>query len=437
MNAKIIKTSIALGNMVESRVPVEDLAGREGGLICVMTDLPAQTVRGFGGAFTESTGVNYNSLSDADKERFVKAYFSKEDGIGYSVGRITLASADFGIEDYVNIEEGDKALTSFQIEREKKNVLPLVKDALLQNPETFLYISPWSAPGFMKDNGIRNRGGKLLPEYRDAWAQYFVRFIEKLGEEGIQISAATAQNEPNARQTWESMQYTVEEENQFIRDHLGPKLAGLGIPVMCWDHNKEKLYARAGYMFDDEKTNGYLMGAACHWYSGDHFEQIAALKRKYPDKEVIVSELCVETLSEDEQVSAERYAHEIIGDFNAGLSAFTDWNMLLDKNGGPYHDRNDGGCGAPVRLDAEGNLYFTRIFYYIGHFSKYMQKGARILPTSRFTDKLEALSFVNPDGTVGTVVLNRTDRDYNIRVCHGTECAPVKIEAHSILTCVY
>lgn len=436
MNAKIVKTSEALGRMVESEALIEDLKSREGGLICVMTKCPRQTVRGFGGAFTESTGVNYNSLSESNKERFVKAYFSPE-GIGYSVGRITLASADFGVEDYINVEEGDGALKSFNIEREKKNILPLVKAALSESPDMFMYISPWSAPAFMKDNGIRNRGGKLLPEYREAWSNYFVRFIEKLNDEGVKISAATAQNEPNARQTWESMQYTTEEENDFIRDHLGPALEKKGVKVMCWDHNKEKLYSRASYMFDDEKTNCYLMGAACHWYSGDHFEQIEALKSMYPDKEIIVSELCVETLGEDDQVSAERYAHEIIGDFNAGLSAFTDWNMLLDKDGGPYHDRNDGGCGAPVRVDEKGNLVFTRIFHYIGHFSKYMKKGAKILPTSRFNDKLEALSFANPDGEIGTVVLNRTDRDYNIRICHDNDCVPVKIEGHSILTCLF
>lgn len=139
----------------------------------------------------------------------------------------------------------------------------------------------------MKTNGQMNGGGALKPEYREAWANMFVKYIEAYAAEGIDIWAVSVQNEAKAVQRWDSCLYTAEEEKDFVRDYLGPTLeqAGLGhVKVMIWDHNKERVYDRAKVAFEDQAASKYIWGICFHWYSGDHFETLSAVHDRFPDK---------------------------------------------------------------------------------------------------------------------------------------------------------
>ncbi len=175
----------------------------EGKIVNVFDDVKYQEVLGFGGAFTESSAYLYSLLTDEDKAKFLELYFNREKGIGYNFGRSHINSCDFSLGIYSSVEDGDKTLETFNIEREKKYILPFLKDALKYcDQEILLFASPWSPPAYMKDNGNIVEGGKLLEEYKSVWAHYYAKYIKLMANEGVKISAISIQNEPIAIQTW-------------------------------------------------------------------------------------------------------------------------------------------------------------------------------------------------------------------------------------------
>lgn len=428
MKARIYVTDLKNNKFLEKNeldtVEVERLGGW--GLVCIFPEDKHQSVQGFGGAFTEASASVFMKLTEEKREELLRLYFDKECGNGYSYCRIHIASCDFSLGEYTHIEEGDTTLKTFSIERDRQAVIPMIKAAQKYGKIT-LFASPWSPPAFMKDTGSRLSGGKLKEEYYGLWTEYVARFIEAYRAEGIEISAVTVQNEAEAAMTWESCEYTPQEECALIKSGFGERMRELGVKIYVWDHNKERLFDRARTVFEDREAAQYVAGAACHWYAGDHFEQLDMIKRKYPDKDIIFSEGCCaakcEGVMTEEGLSfAERYAHEIIGDFRNGLSAFCDWNLVLDTKNGPFHHRFSGlMCDAPIIADVEkGELIRELSYYYIGHFSRFVKQGAVRVASSGYSDNVEHVAFQNPDGGIVVILLNRTDSEQKSNVqCSG------------------
>jgi glucosylceramidase len=254
---------------------------------------------------------------------------------------------------------------------------------------------------------------------------------------GIPIFALSVQNEPNAVQTWDSCQYSTEQELIFVRDFLGPELKSSGLSdvlLTIWDHNKERLFDRTDDICSDSKANDAVGACGFHWYSGDHFESISLVSRKYPDKKLIFTEGCIEysKFSADSQLhNAQMYAHEIIGSMNAGMHAFIDWNLYLDMSGGPNHVNNF--CDAPIMADAKSaHLRYNLSYDYIGHFSRYIRPNAYRIGVTRYTDLLEVTAFHNPDGSIATVILNRTEKEHNVFLRLRGRICPIRISPCSI-----
>ena len=257
---KIIK-SIPNENRYFEEVIIEDGnidSITEPAIINVFDEFEYQTVLGFGGAFTESAAYNYAQLTDEQKKDFMIKTFSRKDGIGYNFGRTHINSCDFSLDIYTYVERGDRDLSTFNIERDRKYIIPFIKDALEYcSDELVLFASPWSPPDYMKENEIAIRGGALKEEYMPVWARYYAKYIKAMREEGINISAITVQNEPNAKQPWESCSYSPEDERDFIENYLDPILDEEGlsdIKIMIWDHNKERVYDRSKRIFTSEKV---------------------------------------------------------------------------------------------------------------------------------------------------------------------------------------
>ena len=408
--------------------------GRSSSLINLHPEIVYQEIKGFGGAFTESAAVTLDKLSAENRRRVLELYFDKEKGIGYNLGRVHINSCDFSLENYTCVDENDQTLDSFQINRDKKSVIPMIKEGMAYNTIEIL-ASPWSPPAYMKTTNKMNEGGSLKPEYFELWSQYYVKFIEAYRKEGVDIQSITVQNEPRAKQTWDSCVYTPEEERDFVKNYLGKKMQDIGVKVYFFDHNRERVIERSTIVLGDEGANQYINGIAFHWYSGDYFEELEMFHKLYPNKELIFSEGCYEYSRGGMEGTkiGEKYAHDMIGNFNNYCNAFIDWNLLLDENGGPNHVGNF--CDAPIMVDTQkGEFEIHPSYHYIGHFSKYIRKGARRIGSSRFTEDLETVAFVNPDGTIVSVVLNRTENDipFAFRL-HGKliECTA---ESHSIAT---
>lgn len=415
-------------------------------VINIYPQVKYQEIEGFGGAFTEASAHNYMAMSDDKKKEMIEAYFG-EGGLKYNIGRVHMNSCDFGLGNYTYIEEGDSELKTFSIKHDEAEILPLLRDAIAKHDTvssdtmTFL-MSPWSPPAFMKTNGEMNHGGQLKKEYYQAWANYYVKFIKAYRDKGIMINALTIQNEPAAVQTWDSCIYSASEEAAFVADYLGPTMKKEGledVAIFIWDHNKDILFDRVEESMSNDKATGYIDGVAIHWYTGDHFEAIEMVKKEYPDLKIIFTEGCVEYsrfADTRETYKAEMYAHDILGNLNAGISSYLDWNLFLDAEGGPNHVGNF--CAAPIMCDPEKDTYEKRLtYYYIGQFSRYVQKGAIRVATTRYTSDVEAVGFLNPDGSCVTVVLNRSEKDVEITLIEGGVGVNDQVKSHSIVTYVF
>lgn len=414
--------------------------------IYINPDKQFQSFLGFGGAITDAAAETFAKLNRKKKAEFLKAYYDKKDGIGYSLLRTTIHSSDFASGSHTYIEEGDKELKTFTIKHDQQYRIPMIKQALkAAGGEITTYASPWSAPAFMKNTNNMLQGGKLLPEYNHAWAMYFTKFIKAYEKEGIPIWGITVQNEPMAKQTWESMIYTAEEERDFLKNHLGPvmKQEGLGDKkIIVWDHNRDLIVHRVNTIMADPEAAQYVWGVGFHWYETwaggkPMYGNVAEVNRAYPQLNLLVTEATVEKFNAERfhyWPNAERYGDSIINDFNSGAVAWTDWNILLDNTGGPNHVGNF--CFAPIH-ENNGELIYTPTYYYLGHFSKFIRPEAKRVSAVASRSVLQTTSWLNADNTLATVVMNNGDAAVTYRLYIGNQETSVTIPAHAMQTLVY
>lgn len=425
----------------------------EGGVVNVFDEIEYQEILGIGAAFTESAAYNYAQLTDEQKQDFLTKYFDREKGIGYNFGRTHINSCDFSLDIYTYVEDGDKTLATFNIDRDRKYIIPFLKDVLAYcKEELILFASPWSPPAYMKENESPIQGGRLKEEYKKVWALYYAKYIKAYREEGIHIGAISVQNEPKARQTWESCYYDADDEREFLKNYLIPTLEeeGLGdLKIIIWDHNKERVYDRARDVLKDPVVNDRVWAVGHHWYSGDHFDGLTLVHEQL-HKPTICTEFCG-GINDDPVYIAERYARAMCRHFNHYTCASCDWNILLSHLGGPYHNRTAesvsvagkvfeskaGGCHAPVLYNTETKeLLYTPTYYYIGHYSKFIQRGAKRIAVTYFDDDFPCCAFKNPDGKIVVVMLNLYDRKLGATLRHEGKATTVPLAPHSIATVV-
>lgn len=427
----------------ELRQPVETQ-------ICVFVnpDKTYQSLLGIGGAVTDASAEVFAKLSKEKQQEFLNAYYSAEKGIGYSLVRTTIHSSDFGSGSYTYINEGDTELKSFSIEHDREFKIPLIKKATeTAGGKIILYASPWSPPAFMKSNKSMLKGGTLLPEFFQPWANYYSKFVKAYEKEGMPIWGISVQNEPMAVQTWESCVFTAEAERDFLKNYLGPtmKKEGLGSKkIIVWDHNRDLMLQRANIIFNDPEASKYAWGMGFHWYEtwaggNQMFENVAKVHEAFPDKNLMFTEGCVEKFDVAKYqfwANGERYGSSMIHDFNNGTVGWTDWNILLDEKGGPNHVGNF--CFAPIHADTKsGELIYTPSYYYIGHFSKFIRPEAKRVSSSVSRSSLLSTSFLNKNGQMVTVVMNQSDAAVTYNLCIGNQAAETTILPNAIQTLVY
>ena len=305
-----------------------------------------QSFRGFGGSFTEAAAHTWANATAENKKEILRAYFNKETGLGYNMGRTTIHCCDFALEPYTYIEEGDHTLKTFSIERDKKWIIPFLKAAMEEAGEPLeLLCSPWSPPPFMKTNHDINHGGSLKEDYYQIWASYMVRYIREMRAEGIEISMISVQNEPEAVQTWASCIYDATQEARFATDYLYKELEKEGlqnqVKIIIWDHNRDGIYRRAKEWFSYPKAEQVIWGIGFHWYVSDKSENLSMVHEAFPDKHLIFTEGCVELVNYSGVTSSnagmgawkhgETYGRNIINDMNHYNEAQIDWNCLMSR----------------------------------------------------------------------------------------------------------
>ena len=407
----------------------------------IFPDVKYQKANYFAGAVTDAAAETLCEMPEINRKEILEAYFGK-DGIGYNAIRTHIDSCDFSSEQYeASSDPDDVDLENFSIEYDLKYRIPIIKEIYeISGKDIPVLLSPWSPPAFTKTNAERSHGGVLKKEFYGYWAKYIARYIYEYRKLGINVKALTIQNEPNAAQTWDSCLFTAEEEKDFLDNYLYPELSKNGlldVHLYIWDHNKERALERAEITIDEQNIDK-IEGLAFHWYTGDHFDVLRILKERYPDLQLTLSEFCVEySRFDDNQLQhANMYAHELIGNYNAGMNNFIDWNICLNEEGGPNHVKNF--CSAPVMYDRQSKkVNYNLTFDYISHFSKYIESGATVLGSSSYSKDLEQLALLNPNGEIILIVLNQADADHDIVVrIKDYENFSTTIECNSITTFV-
>ena len=417
--------------------------------ICVFTDPDKtfQTFLGIGGALTDASAETFSKMPKAKQDELLLAYYDTQKGIGYTLARTSINSCDFSSGSYTYVTEGDKELKSFSIDHDMQFRIPFIKKAIVAaGGKLTLFVSPWSPPGYMKDNNDMLHGGKLKAEYFQPWADYYAKFIKAYEKVGIPVWGMTIQNEPMATQKWESCIYTADDERDFLKNFLGPTIQKEGLgdkKIIVWDHNRDLMVQRANVIFGDPEASKYAWGMGFHWYEswsgGDKmFDNVRLVHEAYPDKNLMFTEGCPESFNAamyNNWGLGETYGRNMINDFNNGTVGWTDWNILLDETGGPNHVQNF--CFAPIHGNTKtGQLIYTNSYYYIGHFSKFVRPGAKRIISSASRSQLFTTAFINEDGKVAVIVMNQSNLKITYNLCIGHNAAEVKILPHSIQTLI-
>lgn len=397
-----------------------------------------QTHLGFGGSLTESAAYTIKENHDeALIQNLLNLYFSK-DGLDYNFTRIHMNSSDFALGNYTYVDHGDTTLSTFSIARESWYVLPILKKVLAKQKDLKILISPWSPPGWMKDNQQMNHGGVLKTEFQSLWALYYIKFIQALQKEGIQPWGVTVQNEPAAKQVWDSCLYTPEQERDFIKFHLGPLLQKHfkdQIKLLVWDHNRDIMVERVSPIYADPKASQFVWGTAFHWYGEEKFENVGKTKALFPDKHLLFTEGCIEGGPRPGSWdTGERYARNIIGDFLQGNEGFIDWNLVLNEQGGPNHVGNY--CDAPILFDRRNQSIIKNSTYYaIGHFSKFIPpQSKRIALETSLPEGVQGVAYLRPDHQIAIVLLNASQSAQSFSMNNKGTWQTFSLEAKSIAT---
>ncbi|WP_309608903.1 glycoside hydrolase family 30 protein [Flavobacterium sp.] len=469
MKVQVYETS-ANGNSLKK---METFSEKEPNIIISLNpEETFQTITGFGGAFTESSAYLLNKLSAKNRKKILEAYFN-EKGANYSLTRTHINSCDFSLKQYAYaMVDGDKNLENFSIDEDKKNhLIPTILEAKSISKDGFNIIaSPWTSPPWMKDNK-KWVGGKLLPEYYDTWALYFSKYIKAYKKEGINIWGVTVENEPHGNgNNWESMLFTPQEMTRFVQNNLGPKLEKDGwkdIKILGYDQNRAGIKEWVDEMYKDEKSSKYYAGTAIHWYESTYEvfpEDLQYAHKKAPNKYLIQTEACVDSeiphwnddlwywkkeatdwgwdwASEKDKylhpkyAPVNRYANDIIGCLNNWVDGWVDWNMVLDRQGGPNWFKN--WCVAPVIVDVEKDeVYFTPLYYTMAHFSKFMRPGAVKIGCTINHKDIISTAVKNPDGSIAVAIFNPTDEAVGIEINLNNIKKSISINAKALQTVV-
>ncbi|XP_018316199.1 glucosylceramidase isoform X2 [Mycetomoellerius zeteki] len=417
-----------------------------------------QEIQGFGGAVTDSAAMKIQELTHEMSEYLLGSYFGPH-GINYNFIRTPMGGTDFSTRPYTYaMVENDTSLQHFDLQIEDYLYkIPIIKRAKeLKKGEIKLLTAPWSASLWMKNKKSWMIDTKLRPQYRQLWANYFVKFFEAYRRNGLEFWATTPQNEPENYKyisqtnstSINAMAWTAEEERDWIIYNLAPTLKknNFGdIKILTMDDTRLSIPDWPKTVFEDRRARDIISGIAVHFYF-DHFISPSVLneiKELFPEQSILYTEGCAGVFEEQKVIlgswkRAELYAANIIETMSHWVSTWIDWNIALDMNGGPNWIKNF--VDSPIIINSNANEFYKQpMFYAIGHFSKYVPPGSmRIGTTSKKTANIRNIAFSTPDGSIVLVILNLNEENKEILI-HDPKKGTTKLNilAKSLITMKY
>lgn len=512
------------GNKMSEQSNIKFVEGSPSGTIIKINPSEIkQTIDGIGSSFTESSAYVLAHLDLEKRKEVMKKIFSEE-GANFTLTRTHIGSCDFcvaGKYSYLR-KKYDKNLESFSLNPdiegfskdkyegivdESYDLLPMIKEAIeikntQKDNELRIVSSAWTAPSWMKDieewyikgspeNNYQGTGGSLKKEYEEVYADYLIKYLEAYRSEGINIWGITPVNEPHGNNgQWESMHFTPESQNEFIKKYLGPKLkngTNSDVKLLIYDQNRDGLKHWTDIILGDKETANFVYGTAVHWYESTfkvYEEVFDSVNAKFPNHGILHTEGCIDDLgkpapegildpekyqeenwfdndsfwwnknatdwgysatwqgvkSEDHQIytPVHRYARNIIVSIDHWLKGWIDWNVVLDHNGGPNHVGNF--CGAPIMINTDTKqIYYTPIYYVLAQFSRTIRPGDKAVDTEKFLDglnddDLHACATLNKDNVLSIQLLNTKKEEIVCNIQIYDQFAEINLEANSVYT---
>lgn len=381
-----------------------------------------QTIDGFGGTLTGSSAYLIKNMEASARQNVLKELFDTKEGIGLESLRISIGASDFSMALYTYCDK--EGIENFAIpEIDKRDLIPVLKEILVINPNIKIIASPWSPPAWMKSSKILNKGTLIGKEIYDAYSDYFVKYIQTMTAEGIKIDAITLQNEADFESgVHPSMKMTWQEQAEIIADYLGPKFEknGIDTKILILDHNFD-LYQYALNILRTEKAGKYIAGTAFHGYAGSA-DAVKTLRDAFPDKKIYETELSGGDWNESDEMKTMFYylTKFLVPTIKNGGSNFMMFNIALNSEHGPV---TPGGvfcedCRGVVTID--GNTVKKELEYYmLGHASKVCRTGANMISTVKsgsIPSEVSTTAFLNPDGSKGLIVVNESMQSINTTV---------------------
>ena len=407
--------------------------------IVVNPDITFQEIDGFGYALTGGSAYHINNMSASERTKLLTELFAFNDqNIGVSYLRVSIGASDLDFEvfSYNDLAPGetDVDMQKFSLDKDREHVIPVLKEILEINPDIKIMGSPWSPPVWMKTNGS-SIGGSLKVEYYDAYAKYFVKYIQEMQNEGITIDAITVQNEPLHPGNNPSLLMPADEQAAFIKNSLGPAFqnAGIQTKIIIYDHNADRIDYPLSIL-DDPAAAQYVDGSAFHLYGGE-IGALSQVHNAHPDKNLYFTE---QWIGAPGNIASDLKWHTsrlIIGGTRNWCKTVIEWNLAADQN---YEPHTDGGCTQCLgAVTIAGNIVTRNPAYYIiAHASKFVRPGSRRIYSS-LPEDLSNVAFETPNGKKVIIVLNNGAINKSVDIKIGDQFVNSTLPAGAVGTYVW
>ncbi|MBZ5857809.1 glycoside hydrolase family 30 protein [Flavihumibacter profundi] len=398
-----------------------------------------QTIDGFGFALTGGSASLINTLAAPQKAALLQELFGQGDNaIGISYLRISIGASDLDPEvfSYDDLPAGqtDPGLEHFSLNKDRENLVPLLKEIIAINPAIKIMGSPWSPPTWMKDNG-QSKGGSLLPQYFETYARYLVKYLQQMKAEGVSIEAITPQNEPLHPGNNPSLLMLEKDQAEFIKTALGPafKAAGIKTKIIIYDHNLDRPDYPI-YILNDPGASQYVDGSAFHLYAGD-VSAMSKVHNAHPDKNLYFTE---QWSGANESFDGNLFWHTrnvIIGTTRNWSRIALEWNLASDP---AYNPHTPGGCTECKGALTIGSGSFKRnaSYYIIAHAAKFVPAGSRRI-ASNLLPGIDNVAFLTPAGKKVLIVVNDRNTEVDFNISFNGLAAPIKLPAAAVATYVW
>jgi glucosylceramidase len=394
----------------------------------------SQQVLGFGAAFTDASCYLFSKLTVQERKALLAELFGPS-GLRLSVCRTCIGSSDYSTSAYSfdDSPEPDPELKKFSIEHDRAYILPTLREAREVNPDLFLFSSPWSPPGWMKA-GNSLLGGNMRKEYFAPYAQYFVKFLQGYAADGVKINAVTVQNEVDTDQNGRmpAALWGQEYEIEFVKSCLGPAFERTGIDTKIWilDHNYN-LWGRVMDELSDPDLYKYVDGVAWHGYFGTP-DSMTRVQKAYPAKHAYWTEGGPDYTSPDYATDWTKWSRDYSEILRNSAECIVGWNLVLDENGkpniGPFS------CGGMVTMNSKTHaLTRSGQYWAFAHYSKTVERGARVIASTGDVKDISHVAFENPDGARVLVITNQGG-EQKVSCAMGSDVLDVSLDGDSVTT---